>query len=223
VSRRVRAVLFALLALGCAALAASLAGSYTAEVEAQLGDLRPVVVARDDLSGRRPMRPADVRKLLEVRRVPARFAPPDAIGQPLEAIGRSVRGSVPAGSYVTASVLRLPATARAAPEPARPGREVVEIAVAGAGALATGGDPIGRRYDVVATGEPRTGGGDGRTRVVASDVELLDLQEGGASADELVPGPAAAWSASLATGREEAIRLIQAHNFAREIRLIGAG
>ncbi len=99
----------------------------------------------------------------------------------------------------------------------------MEIAVAGAGALAAGGDPLGRDYDVVATSEPGPGGGNGRTSLVAQDVTLLALQEsGGAPGPDGLGGAPAAWTATLAAGRDDALRLIQAHNFAREVRLITA-
>jgi pilus assembly protein CpaB len=223
VRRRARAVAFAALALVCAALAASLAGEYRGGVEAQLGQLRPVVVARSEVEGPRPLRPADTRELLEVRRVPARFAPVDALSDPVEAVGLTPRGAIPAGSYVTAALLRVPGGAKRPPSRVGSGREAVEIAIAGAGALAATGDPLGHDYDVVATSEPGPGGGAGRTRLVAEDVRLLALQEAGG-----VPGPeglgagAGVWTATLAVGRDEALGLIQAHNFAREVRLIAA-
>jgi len=217
VRRRLRAAAFAGLALLCAAIAASLAGDYRGSVEAQLGTLRPVVVARAELPRDGPLSPADARELLEVRRVPARFAPVD----PLEVIGRSVRTPLPAGAYVTASVMHAPGPR---PDPAeRPGRgrEAVEIAVAGAGALAASGNPVGRRFDVVVTGEPGGDGGPGRTRIVADGVELLALEPAGPGPDALSSGGSPAFTATVAAGRREALRLIQAHNYAREVRLIG--
>jgi pilus assembly protein CpaB len=221
VSRRARAAAFAALALACAALAGSLAGEYTEGVEAQLGELRAVIVAQAELRPGRPIRPGDTRELLDVRRVPSRFAPADALTDPFQAVGRTPVGRVPAGAYLTDSLLRVPRRSPRGEEPPPGASEVVEIEVAGAGALATGGDPVGRTFDVVATGEPRPGGGGGRTRVVADGVELLDLREAGPPAGELVDGAGASWVASLGAGRAEAIRLIQAHNYAREVRLIG--
>ncbi len=222
-SRRARAVAFALLALVCAAVAASLAGEYRGSVEAQLGELRSVVVAGAELSPREPLRPRDARELLDVRRVPARFAPVDALAEPFEAVGRSARAQVPAGAYVTASLLRMPRAPGPRPDAVGRGREAVEIAIAGAGALAAAGDPVGRNFDVVATAEPGSDGGDGRTAVVAEGVELVGLRESGPSAGGLDGGGPTAWTATLAVGRKAAIRLIQAHNYAREVRLIGSG
>lgn len=220
--RRARALGFGAAALVCAALAASLAGRYRDGVEAQLGELRPVLVAREDLAGHRPLRPRELEQLVEVRRVPARFAPADALSDPVQVLGRALRASLPAGAYLTGSLLRAQG-----PPPRRPGgpgagREAVEVEVAGAGALASSGNPVGSRFDVVATGEPIAGGGGGRTSVVARDVELLALLEAGGSSDSLEAAPPT-WLATVAARRDEALRLIQAHNYAREIRLIGAG
>ena len=222
-SRRVRAVAFGALALVCASVAASLAGEYRGSVEAQLGELRSVVVSRADLAPGDALRPRDARNLLEVRRVPARFAPVDALADPLEAIGRSARTTVPGGAYLTASLLRTPRPAAPQRDAIGNGREAVEISIAGAGALAAGGDPVGDRFDAVATAEPGSAGGDGRTAVVARGAELLGLIESGPSAEGLGTGGPGAWTATLAVRRAAAIRLIQAHNYAREVRLIGSG
>lgn len=222
-SRRARAGAFALLALVCAALAASLAGRYRGSVEAQLGELRQVVVARVDLPPREVLHPRDVRHRLEVRRVPVRFAPVDALADPLEAVGRSVRAEVPVGAYLTASMLRTSGGRSHRPDPIGRGREAVEIAIAGAEALAAAGDPLGRSFDVVATAEPGSRGGNGSTRVVAEGVELLGLRESGPVSEGIEAGGPSSWTATLAAERGEALRLIQAHNYAREVRLIGEG
>ena len=98
----------------------------------------------------------------------------------------------------------------------------MEIAVDGAEAFAaTGGSPEGSRVDVVVTTEPGPGA-TGRTRVAAEGVELLALSDGAGSADLEEPalGAGGAWSATLALTRPEALRLIQAENFARQVRLM---
>jgi Flp pilus assembly protein CpaB len=221
VSRRARAVAFGAGALICAGLAASLASGYRGSVEAQLGELRPVVVAAAEVRPGRALRPRDARNVLEVRQVPARFAPADALAEPLQAVGRVPRAAIPPGSYLTEGLLRIPGGTPRPRAEAAAGRDAVEIVVAGAGALAAAGDPIGRRYDVVATGEPRAGGGGGRTRLVASGVELLGLEQSRSSAGGL-EAEASSWTATLAADRAETLRLIQAHNYAREVRLITA-
>ncbi|MGI9020204.1 MAG: SAF domain-containing protein [Solirubrobacterales bacterium] len=221
-SRRARAIAFAGMALVSAALAASLAGEYRDGVASQLGELREVVVVAERLRAGEPLRPVAARETLEVRRVPARFAPIDAIAHPSQAIGSAVRGPVPAGAYLTASLLRAPESRTRTASGPGPGREAVEIAVAGAGALMTTRNPAGRLFDVVATTEPSAGGPGGSTRVVAHGVELLALSEAAPAGDELGAPAGGVWTATLAASREDALRLIQAHNYAREVRLIGA-
>jgi hypothetical protein len=227
VSRRARALGFAALALACAVSAAALAGDYRGDVEAELGELRPVVATRSEVEAARPLRPRDTRELLEVRRVPARFVPPDALADPLQAVGREPLRAIPAGSYLTEAQLRAPRPRGPAGRPAPgAGREAVEIAVTGAEALAASGpDPTGRAVDVVVTTEPRTGAGPGRTYVAADGVRLLGLREAGPAdaAGGIGPAGPSRWLATVAARRQEALRLIHAHNYARELRLIGAG
>jgi Flp pilus assembly protein CpaB len=224
-SRRARAVAFACAALACAGLAAALAGGYRTDLESQLGPLRPVVVARARLAARQALRPADASRLLEVRRIPERFAPPGAVTSAEQAIGRAPATGIPAGAYVLASQLRRPRAGHHRSDLPRlgSGRQPVEIAVSGAEALAaTGGDPRGSRVDVIVTTEPGPGGGSGRTYVAAEGVQLLELGQSGdpgAAAGLPEPGPAA-WTATLALRRPQALRLIQAENFARQVRLI---
>ena len=116
-SRRTRAISFAAAAVGCAALAATVAGGYRTDLEDQLGPLRRVVVARGELSPARPLRAAEVSRLLEIRRIPARFAPPGALTAPRQAVGRTPAARIPAGAYVLASQLK---TSREHRRPDRP-------------------------------------------------------------------------------------------------------
>ena len=223
-SRRARAIGFAAAALACAALAAAVAGGYRTVLEGQLGPLRRVVVARDELLPTRPLRPADASRLLEVRRIPERFAPPGALTAPQQAVGRVPTARIPAGSYVLASQLRAGARHRHRGRPRLDaGRKPVEISVTESAALAAdGGDPKGIRVDVIVTTEPGPGGGDGRTYVAAEGVELLTLgQSGDPAAGDGLPGSGpGTWTATLALTRPQALRLIQAENFARQVRLI---
>ncbi len=220
-SRRLRAISFGCAALACAVLAAAVAGGYRADLDAQLGPLRPVVVASGPIPAHRPLRPADVDRLLEVRRVPKRFVPGGALSAPQQAIGRAPAGPIPPGAYLLATQLRSPGGHRRRSEPPLGrGRAPVQISVSGAAALAVGArDPAGARVDVIVTTEPGPGGGRGRTYVAAENVELLALTQAGA--DSELPGPAVEGStATLALTRSESLRLIQAENFARQVRLI---
>jgi Flp pilus assembly protein CpaB len=222
-SRRARAAAFAAAALACAALSAGLAGGYRSDVAAQLGPLRPVVVAREPLLAGRPLEPEDVARSLEVRRIPERFVPPGALALPGDALGRAPAGPVTPGSYVLADQLRLPQERSSNRPPGLgAGKRPVEISVTAAGAL-TARSPREQRVDVVVTTEPGPGGGPGRTYVAAESVALLDLRSGGAGgASDALPGaPAETWVATLALTRTQALRLIQAESFARAVRLIG--
>lgn len=224
-SRRARAIAFACAALACAGLAAVVAGGYRVDLESQLGPLRPVVVTRARLPVRQALRPAQASRLLEVRRIPERFAPPGALTSAEQAIGHAPAVAVPAGAYLLASQLRSPGGRQPRHEPRLgSGRQPVEIAVSGAEALAVvaGGDPRGTSVDVIVTTEPGPGGFSGRTYVAAERVELLALDPSGdPGAGAGLPGPGlGTWSATLALRRPQALRLIQAENFARQVRLI---
>ena len=63
----------------------------------------------------------------------------------------------------------------------------------------------------------------GRTYVAARGVGLLDLRAAGAgSGGDVLAGPESeAWIATLALTRSQALRLIHAQSFARDVRLIG--
>ena len=224
-SRRARAIAFGVAALACAGLAASVAGGYRGDLAQQFGELRPVLVATAELPARRALGPEDTAHSLEVRRVPARFLPPGAVDSRQAVIGLAPLATIPAGSYLLASQLRPPRRpgghARRSTLP--PGREPVQIAVTGAEPLAAVGDPAGTRVDVVVTTEPAPGRGPGRTYVAAEGVRLLSLEQGGSGSSDgagLV-GPAG-WTATLALTRPQALRLIQAESFARQLRLIPA-
>jgi Flp pilus assembly protein CpaB len=226
VSRRARAIAFGAAAVLCAILAAAIASGYSGRVAGQFGALRPVVVATNALPARHTLHADDARRLLEIRRVPDRFVPPDALGDPTAAVGLAPAAPIPAGSYVLAGQLRAPGVPAASPErpAAGPGRQPVEITVTGAEALAGGHDPTGMNVDVIVTTEPGPGGGDGRTYVAADGVRLLALAEGSTGESQENPlATAPKWSATLALTRPQALRLIQAESFARSVRLIAAG
>lgn len=215
-SRRGRAIGFLLGALLAAAAAATIANGYGDSVVRGYGELRPVLVASGHLEAGKAIDPAIATEKLEVRRVPVRFVPPDALGAPAEAVGLIPAVSVPAGSYLLAAQLRAP---QARPRETRlgGGRRPVEITVSGATALAAfGGQPVGAKVDVVVTTEP-SGSGEGRTYVAAPAVPLLGLGPGSEG-----PGGETA-TATLGLTRAQALRLIAAESFARRVTVISRG
>ncbi len=176
------------------------------------------MVATVDLPAGRPIDPERVASALEVRRVPARFVPAGALTAPGDALGMAPQAALPAGSYLLAAQLRPPGRR----DPVTPGlggaRRPVEISVSGADALlAAGPVPSGVKVDVVVTSEP-SGPGPGRTYVAASAVPLLGLAPG---ADG--PGPGGTSAATLGLTRRQALRLIAAENFARQVTLLPGG
>ena len=215
-SRRARAALFLFLAIVCAVAAATLANGYGASVARSFGPLRGVIVARRELPAGRPIRGADLNRLLESRRVPARFVPSGALEVPVQALGREPAAVIPAGAYVLEAQLRLPSgEGPRSGKALAAGRRPVEITVSGGEALLASGSPRGARVDVVVTTEP-SGPGPGRTYVAAAAVRLLELARQAPDG----PGPAPGWSATLALTRGQALRLIEAESFARSVRLL---
>lgn len=215
-NRRRRSLGFLVAALLAAVIAAAIADGYGARVSQGYGELRTVVVATETLERGRAIDPERAAEALELRRVPARFVPPAALVSPAAAVGLVPTAPVPAGSYLLDAQLRPPRSSAGVPGLGR-GRQPVEIAVSGAGALLVGGAPAGARVDVVVTAEP-SGSGPGRTYVAAAAVPLLGLApagEGGAAEGAAV--------ATLGLTRAQALRLIAAESFARELTLLARG
>lgn len=214
-SGRRRGAAFAVGALVCGALAAAATGGG-AGVEAGGGALRAVVVTRAALGAEAELSPEMVADALEVRRVPDAFAPPDAIHDPMDARGLRLAVPVPAGSYLTAGMLKRPGGSRTPRDRAAArGGTPVELAVTGAGALVMDGEAA-RRVDVVVSG----GGGPGparRTYLAARAATLLDLRRARGE-----PGLGERHMATLALNRTQALRLIRAESEGATIRLLAA-
>ncbi len=215
-SRRARAIAFGVGALIAAIAAGAIADGYGDSVARGYGALRPVVVAAARLPAGTALAPSVAEKVLEVRQVPARFVPAGALREPAEAIGLVPAASIPSGAYLLAAQLRPPRTEAPGPRLAS-GRRPVQIAVGGAEALVLGGgSPVGSRVDVVVTTEPRDGGA-GHTYVAAAGVPLLAL---GASPEGDSSGIA---EATLGLTRLQALRLIAAESFARQVTVMPRG
>jgi pilus assembly protein CpaB len=216
-ARRRRAAVLLALALASGGLAASQVRQRERSVEARVGPLVPVLVATRDL-------PADSRirrGALALRRVPAGYAPPDALVGVGGVAGARTAAAVAAGGYLTAGHLEGPG-AGGGPHGAalRRGERALEVAVTGGGALA--GAAPGAHVDAIVSTEAHEG--TGRTFVALEDVELLGLR-GGAEAAGLdgEAGSAGTPATALATLRvtlRQAVYLTAAENFGREVRLL---
>jgi pilus assembly protein CpaB len=201
---RRRGLLLLCFALVCGGLAAAQVHQRERRAEDALGPLVAVVVAARDLPADGRLRPGD----LAVRRVPARFAPPDAVSGAADLSGARTVVAIPRGGYLTAALLG--SAARSGPRPLHPGERALELAVAGGGAVA-GVEP-GTRVDVLVTSGSADGGG--RTFVALEDAELLALRAG--TGEE---GAASALATLRLTARQ-AVYLTAAANFATEVRLL---
>jgi Flp pilus assembly protein CpaB len=209
-TRRARAAAFAIGALACAVIAASLADGYRNRVSAQYGPLRSVLVAVRDIPAGRLFGEKEVDELTAVRRVPARFVPPGALSRPADALGQAPVAALPVGAYVLAAQLTVPQPTQAKAPSVGEGRRPVQIAVSGAEALSIAGSPEGSLVDVVVSEQPG-GSGKSRTYVAAPAVRLLALGDA---------GPEGNTNATLALTEAQALSLIGAEGSAREIRLL---
>lgn len=213
-SRRTRALAFALTAVACAAIAAAMANGYRDRVASQYGPLRPVLVATNELAAGQVLGEGELRELTAVRRVPERFVPKGAVSRPAEALGLAPGAAIPTGAYLLAAQLQPPQPATPQGPKLDQGRRPVQIAIAGAEALSVAGSPEGTLVDVVVSDEPRGAGSRGRTYVAAAGVRLLALGNG---------GPEGGSAATLALTRAQALTLIAAEGSARQIRLLPQG
>ena len=223
-ARRRRGLLLLSVALASGGLAASQVHDRERKAAEQSGPPVDVLVAARDL----PAGARVARGAIAVRRVPARFVPPDALASPAGVVGARVAVPVAAGGYLTAGLFE--GAGRPAGETGtRKGERAVTVEVAGGTAVAdlAGGSASadltsGTRVDVLVSTEP--GAGAGRTVMALAGAELLRLGEtGGGYADAESAAASTTGPTALATLRvtlRQAIYLTAADNFAREIRLL---
>ena len=213
---RARPLAFACGAVACALLAAAAAGGGGNGAQG-LGELRAVAVSARPLGRGVEIGSPGTGDAFEVRRVPAEFAPPDAIATPADAAGLRLATALPQGSYLTASDLAPTDGGGGSREHGAPPANTtpVEVAVSAAAALAAGGMRPGALVDVVVAGVPGPGPGAGRTYVAAERVPLLGLARMPAE-----PGVPERWRATLALTRPAALELIRAESLGRSLRLL---
>jgi pilus assembly protein CpaB len=234
--RRRRGLLLLSVALASGGLAASQVRERERSVAAQVGPGVPVLLAARDL----PVGARVSARALAVRRVPARFVPPDALASAAGVVGLRPSAPIAAGGYVTAGLFEGSNDGHRGVEGVGRGERAVTVGVSGATGLA-----VGSRVDVLVSTE--SGAGGGRTLMALAGAELLRLGPGpggeghgyegaqatagvgpdgaGADAGGAAPGAGTGVSegttlATLRVSLRQAVYLTAADNFAREIRLL---
>jgi len=209
VTPRRRALLLLALALLLGALAAASVRRREAALARALGPSRLVLVTRAPAAA--GAAPAVARPVLRV--LPRRYAPPDAVAGATQLAGARLAVALPAGSVLTAAVLRAPdAAAEAA---LAPGERVADVVAHG--------DPRavvpGARVDVLVT---RDGDGTraGTTTLALQDVQVLDAHPAPAAEDAESPSGGARVAVTLRVRVRDAVYLAAAQAFARDIRLL---
>jgi pilus assembly protein CpaB len=213
-ARRRRALLLLAVALASGGLAASQVHDRERRAAEQLGPAVEVLVAARDLRAGAQVSP----DAIAVRRLPARFVPPDALASPAGLVGARAAVPVAVGGYLTAGLFE-GGDGAGGGEVVRRGERAVTVAVAGGSAL---GDLVPEtRVDVLVSTD--TGPGGGRTVMALAGAELVRVGEAsGVGYPEADPdastGPTVL--ATLRVSVRQAIYLTAADNFAREIRLL---
>lgn len=213
---RRRGLLLLSVALASGGLAASQVHERERSVAAQVGPAVPVLVATRDV----PAGARIARGALALRRVPARFVPPGALGSAAGVAGARPAVPIAAGSYLSAGLFEGSNDGQRGGGGIGRGERAVTVEVSGAAALAPG-----ERVDVLVSTE--SGAGGGRTLMALAGAVLLRLEAGGGGYDDpeatAATGPGAGGPTALATLRvtlRQAVYLTAADNFAREIRLL---
>jgi pilus assembly protein CpaB len=234
-ARRRRGLLLLSVALASGGLAVSQVRERERSVAAQVGPAVPVLVAARDL-------PAGARvsaRALAVRRVPARFVPPDALASAAGVAGLRPTAPIAEGGYVTAGLFEGSNDGHRGVAGIGRGERAVTVEVSGAAGLAAGA-----RVDVLVSTE--SGAAGGRTLMALAGAQLVRLAPGAGGEGYGYDGAGATGSAgpdaagadaggaglggsglsggtALATLRvtlRQAVYLTAADNFAREIRLL---
>jgi pilus assembly protein CpaB len=222
--RHRRSIVLAGLALAFGGLAAAEVGSRVEEIEARVGPPVPVVVAEAPIAEGTRIEPELADRALAVREVPQRYAPPEALSTPEEAVGLATAVAVAPGAYLTLGQLGGGEIGAEGASGLARGERAVDLAVAGGERLTAQGGGPGARVDVLVTTEPESH--SGRTYVALENAELLEVRPGdggaggGAGAEEGAEAASGGTIATLRVTLRQAVYLTAAQNFAREIRLL---
>jgi Flp pilus assembly protein CpaB len=203
-ARRRRGILLLLVAALAGSMAAQRIRREERALRSEIGAPVPVVVARAAIPAHTRLGPQQVVERFAVARIPARFAPPGAVRDPLKLVGATTAIEIPRGGYLTHAAL---ASARDPRSLLRAGERAIDVEVSGGARLAALGGP-GARVDVVVTTEPRNG--SPRAFVAADGAELLSLRhsDGGNAI------------ATLRVPVKQAVFLTAATSFGRDARLL---
>jgi pilus assembly protein CpaB len=207
-ARRRRGLLLLAVALASGGLAASEVHEQERRAAEQLGPPVDVLVAARELRAGERVR----RGAVAIRRVPARFVPPDVLSSAAGVVGARPAVPVVSGGYLGAGLFEGGEGGRGS-DGLRRGERAVTVEVAGGAAMAS--LVPGVRVDVLVS----TDGGTGRglTTMALGGVELLRLGEAGTRSDS---SGAPTALATLRVSLRQAIYLTAADNFAREIRVL---
>ena len=210
-ARRRRGAVLLALAVAAGGLASSRVERRERGIQEQVGRPVPVVVAAAELRQGQRIGEKQLRSLA-IRQVPARFAPPDALTLPEDALGATLAAPVAAGGYVTAGALAGPGQADDESGAAlAPGQRAIELTIAGGEELVEAGP--GTLVDVVVTEQT---GDTTRTRLALERVELLSARSGGEARDDGTQTTLATLRVTL----RQAVYLAAAQSSARAIRLL---
>ena len=210
-ARRRRGLLLISIALASGGLAASHVHERERRAARELGPEVDVLVAARDL----PAGTRLARGAVALRRVPARFAPPDGLTSAAGVVGARLAVPARAGAYLSAGSFA--GAGGRDRYGLRRGERAVTVEVAGG--LGGAGPAPGSRVDVLVSTE----GPGGRTQMALAGAELLQVSAAGAGYSDPDSSPASTGPAALATLRvtvRQALYLTAADNFAREIRLL---
>jgi Flp pilus assembly protein CpaB len=141
---------------------------------------------------------------LSLRRVPAHFAPPDALSDPADAIGERLQIALPAGAFLTRSLLSSGEQTESRFKLRRAERALtVDVVVSPIGqSLAPG-----NRIDLYASGF----GGDQRTEEIVVGAEVLAVAEG-SEPDRARP--------TIRLAGSQVAAVVRADVFAHELRAV---
>ena len=209
-TRRRRAAVLLGLALVLGTLSATHMARRERALEAQLGPVAEVVVARRELPAGHALELSD----LGVRSLPGRYAPPGEPAFAAALAGHRLAVPVAAGGPVTEELLeRQPQTPESAIER---GQRAVDVIATGSPQAVT----AGARVDVLVTTERRDSV-RGTTRIALENVEVLATRgaaAGDGEADAAKGAPRV--NVTLRVTAAQAVYIAAAQSFARELRLL---